>query len=162
MPVGLSRRTLFAHIGAFCGLAAARTIGPAHSAETSPSRFFLTERKAHLLAVLCDRLIPEDDFPSASQAGVVDYIDLQLATAWGQGEGLYLQGPWQRGAPEQGYQLRPCPRHLEGAHQSKTVHRAGLRVGPPHRAAGVVGRLVGHDGVGTGRVGRTFWRSGAR
>ncbi len=62
--------------------------------------------------MLCDRLIPEDDFPSASQAGVVDYIDLQLATAWGQGEGLYLQGPWQRGAPEQGYQLRYTPAEL--------------------------------------------------
>lgn len=39
---------------------------------------FLTDGQAHALAVLCDEIIPADDFPSASQAGAVTYIDRQL------------------------------------------------------------------------------------
>lgn len=39
---------------------------------------FLTPDEALTLAALCDQIIPADDYPSASQAGVVTYIDLQL------------------------------------------------------------------------------------
>lgn len=39
---------------------------------------FLTPDEARTLAALCDQIIPADDYPSASQAGVVTYIDLQL------------------------------------------------------------------------------------
>lgn len=39
---------------------------------------FLSEPQARTLAVLCDQIIPGDDFPSASQAGVLTFIDRQL------------------------------------------------------------------------------------
>lgn len=39
---------------------------------------FLTEDDARTLAAICDQIIPADDYPSASQAGVVTYIDRQL------------------------------------------------------------------------------------
>jgi gluconate 2-dehydrogenase gamma chain len=39
---------------------------------------FLNNDQAITLAALCDAIIPADDFPSASQAGVVTYIDRQL------------------------------------------------------------------------------------
>jgi gluconate 2-dehydrogenase gamma chain len=39
---------------------------------------FLSEGQARALTVLCDQIIPADDFPSASQAGVLTYIDNQL------------------------------------------------------------------------------------
>ena len=39
---------------------------------------FLSEQDAGTLAVICDQIIPADDFPSASLAGVVTYIDRQL------------------------------------------------------------------------------------
>lgn len=60
---------------------------------------FLSDEEARWLAAIADVFIPEDDFPSASQAGVVDYIDLQMATGYGNGEGPYLNGPFPQGTP---------------------------------------------------------------
>lgn len=73
---------------------------------------YLTPDEARFLAALADVLIPEDDFPSATQAGVVDFIDLQLAGPYGKGAGLYLQGPFREGTPEQGYQAPHPPAAL--------------------------------------------------
>jgi gluconate 2-dehydrogenase gamma chain len=39
---------------------------------------FLSEDQARMLAAICDQIVPADDFPSASQAGVLNYIDRQL------------------------------------------------------------------------------------
>ena len=74
--------------------------------------FFLTDAEAAFLTAAVDRLIPEDGDPSASQVGVVDYIDLQLATGWGNGDGLYLEGPFSAGSESQGYQLPYTPAEL--------------------------------------------------
>jgi gluconate 2-dehydrogenase gamma chain len=38
----------------------------------------LTEQEARTLTAICDQIVPEDEFPSASQAGVLNYIDRQL------------------------------------------------------------------------------------
>jgi len=40
---------------------------------------YLSDSHARALSAICDQIIPADDFPSASQAGVVTYIDTQLA-----------------------------------------------------------------------------------
>jgi gluconate 2-dehydrogenase gamma chain len=40
---------------------------------------FFTPEEARTLSTICDQIIPADDYPSASQAGVVTYIDRQLA-----------------------------------------------------------------------------------
>ncbi len=87
--------------------AAARADG-----EPKPPWFFLTDEEASFLEAAVDILIPADEFPSGSEAGVVDYIDMQLATGWGEGEGLYLEGPFESGEPEQGYQLGMAPAEL--------------------------------------------------
>ncbi|WP_366655840.1 gluconate 2-dehydrogenase subunit 3 family protein [Fodinicurvata sp. EGI_FJ10296] len=71
--------------------------------------FFLSDAEARFLTAACDRLIPEDEFPSASQAGVVDYIDLQMATGFGRGERFYMRGPHPEGTAMQGYQLPHPP-----------------------------------------------------
>jgi gluconate 2-dehydrogenase gamma chain len=39
---------------------------------------FLTDAEARTLTAICDQIVPEDAFPSASQAGVLTYIDRQL------------------------------------------------------------------------------------
>jgi gluconate 2-dehydrogenase gamma chain len=39
---------------------------------------FFTEDEAGTLAILCDQIIPADDYPSASEAGAVTFIDRQL------------------------------------------------------------------------------------
>jgi gluconate 2-dehydrogenase gamma chain len=59
------------------------------------------------------RLIPPDELgPGALEAGVPNYIDLQLHGAWGAGERLYRSGPWSPGKSTQGYQLPFTPAEL--------------------------------------------------
>ena len=53
---------------------------------------FLTDEEARTLAVLCDQIIPADDYPSASQAGVVTYIDLQLTRHYRRHQRAYRSG----------------------------------------------------------------------
>lgn len=110
-----SRRAILAQIGA-AGLSAAvpgRSLAqnPYAELEDRPY-FFLTEDEARFVAAMSDVFIPEDDFPSASQAGVVDFIDLQLAGPYGRGNGLYMEGPFREGTPSQGYQSEHVPAEL--------------------------------------------------
>ncbi len=76
--------------------------------------FFFTDPEARFITAAVDRLIPADPvWPSASQAGVVTYIDHQLASGYGDGAKMYLKGPWVPDAPaQQGYQLRFTPAEL--------------------------------------------------
>ncbi len=106
-----SRRFILGAIGS-AGLAS--TIPATHAFAQYDDRpfFFFTDVEAQFMAAICDTLIPEDDFPSASQAGVVDFIDLQMAGPYGQGAGLYMQGPFPAGTPQQGYQLPLVPSEL--------------------------------------------------
>src|SRR3984893_4112166 len=74
--------------------------------------FFNSEEAAFIEAAVA-RLIPADEeWPGALEAGVPNYIDKQLAGAWGAGERLYRSGPWQPGTPSQGYQLPLTPAEL--------------------------------------------------
>jgi len=74
---------------------------------------FLNSDEASFVEAAVSRLIPEDDqWPGALKAGVPNYIDKQLAGAWGVGERLYRSGPWQPGTPSQGYQLPFTPAEL--------------------------------------------------
>jgi gluconate 2-dehydrogenase gamma chain len=82
------------------------------SQEQSTYLFFNTEEAAFIEAAVA-RLIPKDeDWGGALEAGVPNYIDKQLAGAWGAGERLYRSGPWQPGTPSQGYQLPFTPAEL--------------------------------------------------
>jgi gluconate 2-dehydrogenase gamma chain len=107
---GLTRRSVMAAAlaAAYPGWAFAQGApAPAQSAF-----FYLTEREVRILTAAVDRIIPRDWWPSASEAGVVDFLDYQLATAWGQGERLFRQGPHHAGTPQQGYQLPHTPAEL--------------------------------------------------
>src|ERR1035438_5653572 len=74
---------------------------------------FLNESERRFLLAAVDRLIPADEgWPGAAEAGVVNYIDLQMAGAWGRGEMLYRHGPFRKGTPTQGYQLEYTPAEL--------------------------------------------------
>jgi gluconate 2-dehydrogenase gamma chain len=53
---------------------------------------YLSDPHARTLAALCDQIIPADDFPSASQAGVVTYIDNQLARHYRPHRAAYREG----------------------------------------------------------------------
>jgi gluconate 2-dehydrogenase gamma chain len=83
-----------------------------HQAPSTTYLFFNTEEAAFIEAAVA-RLIPaDDDWPGAVEAAVPNYIDKQLAGAWGAGERLYRSGPWQQGTPSQGYQLPFTPAEL--------------------------------------------------
>lgn len=111
-----SRRSVLLSLGA-AGVAAMTPGGsPAQNAFARYDGrpwFALTDAEARFLAAACDVLIPADDYPSASQAGVVDFIDLQLAGPYGRGATVYLEGPFPDAAvPEQGWQVPFTPHEL--------------------------------------------------
>jgi gluconate 2-dehydrogenase gamma chain len=74
---------------------------------------FLNPEQAAFIESAVARLIPADaKWPGALEADVPNFIDKQLAGAWGAGERLYRSGPWRRGTPTQGYQLPFTPAEL--------------------------------------------------
>ena len=76
----------------------------------------LTATEADFLSAAYDTLIPADRLtPSGTDCGLVNYIDRQLAGAWGGGARLYRGGPFVPGKPEQGYQLSLTPREFFAA-----------------------------------------------
>ena len=87
---------------------AAAASGPAPHAY----RFF-NEVEAKFIQAAVDTLIPHDEVgPGALEVGVADFLDGQLAGAFGQGARMYLEGPFAEGAPTQGYQLPLTPAEL--------------------------------------------------
>ena len=77
-----------------------------------PLRFF-TQAEALAVAALASRIFPSDDSgPGAREAGVVVYIDRQLAGPYGRDRHRYTQGPFEDGAPELGYQGSATPREI--------------------------------------------------
>ena len=83
---------------------------PAPAAAVSHAYTFLTAPEAAFVEAAVDRLIPADDLtPGGTDCGVATFIDRQLAGAWGSGDRMYMQGPWQKGTPAQGYQSPMTP-----------------------------------------------------
>jgi gluconate 2-dehydrogenase gamma chain len=84
---------------------------PASPAQTT--YLFFNNDEAGFIEAAVARLIPNDEhWGGALEAGVPNYLDKQLAGAWGAGERLYRGGPWQAGTPSQGYQLPFTPAEL--------------------------------------------------
>lgn len=74
---------------------------------------FFTLTEAAFVEAAVDRLIPKDNAgPGALELDVAHYIDLQLAGTYGNGERMYLEGPFGQGAETQGYQLPLRPREV--------------------------------------------------
>jgi gluconate 2-dehydrogenase gamma chain len=83
-----------------------------------PLRFF-TAQEARIVTAACERIFPSDARgPGATEAGVVIYIDRQLAGPYGRDKYRYTRGPFVESVPEHGYQDRKNPRE---------VYREGIR-----------------------------------
>lgn len=81
--------------------------------ETPDKYSFFTQDELAFLNAALDRLIPSDDLgPGARAAGVVFFIDQQMASPYGRAERWYMQGPWREGTKQQGYQLKLTPAQL--------------------------------------------------
>jgi gluconate 2-dehydrogenase gamma chain len=125
MQNGLNRRRLLAAgvLGAIPAVPAAQTLrgempwtggaqAPA-AAQDGPKYSFFTAPEAQFVEAAAARMIPADDLgPGAVEAGVPEFIDRQLAGPFGQGVRWYMQGPWAKGEPTQGYQSRLTPAEM--------------------------------------------------
>jgi gluconate 2-dehydrogenase gamma chain len=78
-----------------------------------PLRFF-SQSEALIVAAATSRIFPSDEAgPGAREAGVVVYIDRQLAGPWGRDHYRYTQGPFEQNAPaEFGYQGKATPQQI--------------------------------------------------
>src|ERR1035441_5718309 len=84
---GLTRRQ-FVAVSAVGGVAAA--IGCKTGRQGNWE--FLSDEQAWTLGAICDQIIPADDFPSATQAGVLNFIDRQLVRAYRRHRDAYRDG----------------------------------------------------------------------
>jgi gluconate 2-dehydrogenase gamma chain len=74
---------------------------------------FFSGNEARVIEAAVARLIPADDTgPGAKEASVPVFIDLQLGSAWGNGDHLYTHPPFAEGTPQQGYQLAFTPAEM--------------------------------------------------
>ena len=97
-----------------------------------PLRFF-SQREALIIGTAASRIIPSDESgPGAQEAGVVVYIDRQLAGPWGSYRHRYSLGPFVENAPpEFGYQGQATPqeiyrqglKELQGFNQLSTIEQ---------------------------------------
>jgi gluconate 2-dehydrogenase gamma chain len=70
----------------------------------------LSLEEAAFTEALVDHMWPKDHLtPSGTEIGIAAFIDRHLAGAFGQGDRLYMQGPFRKGVPQQGYQLPLTP-----------------------------------------------------
>jgi gluconate 2-dehydrogenase gamma chain len=84
-----------------------------------PLRFF-TQQEATIVAAATARIFPSDESgPGAAEAGVVVYIDRQLAGPYARDRYRYTQPPFEKGVWEQGYQ---------GAANPRQIYRGSLRL----------------------------------
>ncbi len=78
-----------------------------------PLRFF-NQSEALIVAAAASRIFPSDEAgPGAQEAGVVVYIDRQLAGPWGRDRYRYTQRPFEENAQaEFGYQGKATPQQI--------------------------------------------------
>jgi gluconate 2-dehydrogenase gamma chain len=103
----------------------------------------LTATEAAFVSAAVDAFIPADELsPSGTDCGLVTFIDRQLASAWGGGAKMYRSGPFQKGKPEQGYQLALTPKEFfeagiaeANAWSRKTYGKEFDRLAPADRVA---------------------------
>jgi gluconate 2-dehydrogenase gamma chain len=83
-----------------------------------PLRFFTAE-EARVVTAACARIFPSDaSGPGATEAGVVIFVDRQLAGPYGRDKYRYTKGPFVDSYPEHGYQGKESPRE---------IYRAGIK-----------------------------------
>src|SRR5213080_4549628 len=93
-----------------------------------PLRFF-DEGEALLAAAAASRIFPSDvSGPGAKEAGVVIYIDRQLAGPYGSDRFRYTKGPWTESVAEHGYQGKATPREIYRAGIARLEEFAKLSV----------------------------------
>ena len=163
--------------GAVVGGAAAATTAPAilpqsaHAQQqgaapaTGPVYSFLNLEEAAFVEALVDHMVPADELsPKGTDIGINIFIDRALAGGWGKGERLYMQGPWKRGSPNQGYQLPLTPAQLyragvaaTNAYCRKTYGKTFDHLDEKQREEVLVGLSTNKITFDSGLPTNTFW-----
>jgi gluconate 2-dehydrogenase gamma chain len=107
---------------ALAATVAASAVATTASAETTPAAATsiaaapapgyqsLGPDEAAFVETLVNIMCPADHLtPNGVDCGLATFIDRQLAGGFGQGERLYMHGPWRTGKPQFGYQLPLTP-----------------------------------------------------
>ena len=77
-----------------------------------PLQFF-TASEAKVISAACERIFPSDESgPGAKEAGVIIYIDRQLAGPYGRDRYRYTKGPFVESVPQHGYQGKKNPQEI--------------------------------------------------
>jgi gluconate 2-dehydrogenase gamma chain len=119
--------------------------------------------EADFVEALVDHMCPPDDLtPGGTDCGLAVFMDRQLAGAFGQGDRLYLRGPFRPGLAEDGYQmpLTPMQQFKAGVRAFDEAcgqkQRAGFaRLDPPAKEAALIEVAAGR--WDEGRVGLGAW-----
>jgi gluconate 2-dehydrogenase gamma chain len=163
--------------GAVVGGAAAATTTPAllpqeaqaqqqpAAPAADPVYSFLNLEEAAFVEALVDHMVPADELsPKGTDIGLNIFIDRACASGWGQGERLYMQGPWKLGTPNQGYQLPLTPAQLyragiaaTNAHCRKTYGKTFDRLDEKQREEVLVGLSTAKIAFDDGLPVRVFW-----
>ncbi|HEY4141379.1 MAG TPA: gluconate 2-dehydrogenase subunit 3 family protein [Pseudolabrys sp.] len=145
---------------------AAQAQQPAAPPAPTPAGYeFLNLDEAAFIEALVDHMVPADDLtPKGTDVGINTYIDRALAGAWGKGDRLYMQGPWKKGAPSQGYQLPLTPAQLyragidaTNAHCRKIYGKTFDRLDEAQREEVLVGLSTAKISFDSGLPVRVFW-----
>ena len=126
---------------------------------------FLNLDEAPFIEALVDHMIPADEFtPKGTDIGVNIFIDRALSSGWGNGDRLYMQGPWKLGEPSQGYQLPLTPAELfragilaTNAHCRKTYGKPFDQLNPAQREEVLQGLSAGRITFDSGLPAVVFW-----
>ena len=135
------------------------------AAAAPPGYAFLNLEEAAFVEALVDHMVPADELtPKGTDIGINIYIDRALAGGWGKGERLYMQGPWKRGTPNQGYQLPLTPAQLyrtgieaTNAHCVKTYGKTFDALDEKQREEVLVGLSSAKIAFASGLPVRAFW-----
>lgn len=115
--------TAVAATAALPQVAEAQQGAPAGSSQAAAYSYLNLEEQAFIESVV-DHMVPADELtPKGTDIGINIFIDRALASGWGKGDRLYMQGPWKTGTPNQGYQLPLTPAQL---------YRAGIPAANAH------------------------------
>ena len=134
---------------------------------SAPGYAFLNTDESAFVEALVDHMIPADELtPKGTDIGLAVYIDRALASAWGKGDRLYMQGPWKLGAPSQGYQLPLTPAQLyragieaTNAHCVKTYGKSFDKITEAQREEVLIGLSRGTITFTNGLPVRDFWNT---
>jgi gluconate 2-dehydrogenase gamma chain len=145
--------------------AQAQKSSPPAAPPASAGYSYLNPDEAAFIEALVDHMVPADEFsPKGTDLGINIFIDRALAAGWGQGDRLYMNGPWQEGTPSQGYQLPLSPAelyragiHSANAHCVKHYGRLFDRITPQQRQEFLVALSTGKIKFDPGPPSRVFW-----